>query len=74
MWREDSIKIGEDIFHYWIKQYGGGSVYGIKGGRISKLMIKVEGKVTAHYERGWDVEPMDEPTRLAYSILLQKYN
>ena len=37
-------------------------------------MIKIEGKVTAHYERGWDVEPKDEPTRLAYSILLQKYN
>jgi hypothetical protein len=23
MWQEGSIKIGEDIFHYWIKQYGG---------------------------------------------------
>ena len=39
MWREGSIKIGEDIFHYWIKQYGGGSVHGIEGGRISKNVL-----------------------------------
>ena len=61
--------------HYWVKHYDEPSeTYGINGGRISKLMIKIEGKVTAHYERGWDVEPKDEPTQLAYMILLQNYN
>ena len=74
MWKEGSILIGGKGYRYWVKQFDEGSQYGIDGGRISKLMIKVDGKVTAHYERGWDVEPKDEPTRLAHSILLQKYN
>lgn len=59
---------------YWVKAYKKGSKFGINGGRISKLTIKVNGKVTANYSRGWDVEPTDEPTRLAYMILLHEYN
>ena len=47
---------------------------GIDGGRISKLMIKVNGKITANYDRGWDVEPEDEATQMAYAILLHNYN
>lgn len=61
--------------HYWVKHYDEPSeTYGINGGRISKLMIKVDGKVTCNYDRGWGVEPIDEPTQLAYMILLQNYN
>ena len=82
MWKEGTISIPDKqdkdrctVCHYWVKVYELPSkVYGINGGRISKLMIKIDGKVTAHYDRGWDVEPKDESTRLAYSILLQKYN
>lgn len=37
-------------------------------------MIKVNGIITANYDRDWDVEPQDEPTRMAYSILLYQYN
>lgn len=55
-------KIGEDIFHYWIKQYDDGSVYGIEGGRISKLMIKCGGEIVCNYDRGWDIKPVDEDT------------
>ena len=40
MWKEGSIKVNGDIFHYWIKQYEEGSEWGIEGGRISKLMFK----------------------------------
>ena len=39
MWKEGSIKVNGDIFHYWIKQYEEGSEWGIEGGRISKLML-----------------------------------
>ena len=74
MWREGSIKIGEDIFRYWIKQYGGGSVYGIEGGRISKLMIKRGGEIVCNYDRGWDVEAVDEDTEFALAILLKNFN
>ena len=74
MWREGSIKIGEDIFRYWIKQYGGGSVYGIEGGRISKLMIKRNGEIVCNYDRGWDIKPVDEDTEFALAILMKDYN
>ena len=61
--------------HYWVKHYDEPSeTYGIDGGRISKLMIKVNGKITANYDRGWDVEPEDEATHMAYAILLHNYN
>ena len=61
--------------HYWVKHYEEPSEeYGINGGKISKLMIKIHGTVTANYDRGWDIEPEDEPTQLAYMILLQNYN
>ena len=82
MWKEGTIKIPDTenkdkytICHYWIKHYEEPSEqWGIEGGRISKLMIKVDGKVTASYDRGWDIEPEDEPTQLAYWILLKDYN
>jgi len=74
MWREGSIKIGEDIFRYWIKQYGGGSVYGIEGGRISKMMIKRNGEIVCNYDRGWDIKPVDEDTEFALAILMKDYN
>ena len=64
-------KGGHIICHYWIKVYDKPSAkFGINGGRISKLMIKINGKITAHYERGWDIEPMDEATKTALQILL----
>lgn len=60
--------------HYWVKHFEEGSEFGINGGRISKLQIKINGKTTCNYDRGWDIEPEDEPTRLAYMILLENYN
>lgn len=80
MWSEGTIGIPQKggkavICHYWVKHCEEPSEeYGINGGRISKLMIKVAGVITANYDRGWDVEPKDEPTRMAYSILLYQYN
>jgi hypothetical protein len=47
----------------------------INEGRISKLTIKINGKITANYDRGWDIEPAgDLPTQMAYCILLENYN
>ena len=74
MWREGSIKIGEDIFLYWIKQYGGGSVYGIEGGRISELIIKRGGEIVCNYDRCWDIKPVDEDTEFMLAILIKDYN
>lgn len=74
MWREGSNKIGEDIFRYWIKQYGGGSVHGIEDGRISKLMILRGGEIVCNYDRGWDIKPVDEDTEFELAILMKDYN
>ena len=75
MWKNGSLKIGNQIFTYCAKVYGEPSEdYGIEGGKISKLEICLGDFPVARYDRGWDIEPEDEPTQLAYMILLQNYN
>ena len=74
MWKEGSIKVNGEIFHYWMKQYEGGSQWGIEGGRISKLMLKRRGEIVCNYDRGWDIKPADENTQLATELLLHSEN
>lgn len=81
MWHEGTIgiPIGEKyvIAHYWVKAFDEPfEEYGINGGKISKLSIKIGCEYTANYDRGWDIEPAedDEATQLAYCILLTEYN
>ena len=74
MWKEGVILINHRGYHYWVKQYVEGSQYGIDGGRISKLTIKRGGEIVCNYDRGWDIEPVDEDTQMALAILLYDYN
>lgn len=37
-------------------------------------MLKVNGTCTLNYDRGWDIEPEDRASQLAFAILMQKYN
>lgn len=74
LWREGALKVKNSSFHYWAKVYDECSEYGIDGGRVSKLMIKQDGKIVCNYDRGWDVEPTDATTQLALEILLHEYN
>lgn len=81
MWREGTIRISKGekytVAHYWVKAFDESSEeYGINGGKISKLSIKIDGEYTANYDRGWDIEPAedDEATQIAYCILLTEYN
>lgn len=80
MFKEGTIGIPKGdkyiVAHYWAKVYKRRSKYGINNGRISKLTIKIDGKITANYDRGWDIKPAeeDEATQLAYCIILQNYN
>jgi hypothetical protein len=74
MWREGSIKVHDSIIHYWVKCYENGSEFGIDEGRISKLMLKRNGKIIANYDRGWDIEPVDEDAEIALAILLLAHN
>ena len=82
MWSEGTIGIpdGKDktkytVCHYWVKHYEEPSEdYGIDGGRISKLMLKRNGEIAYNYDRGLDIEPVDEETETALAILMKEYN
>lgn len=61
MWKEGTIGIpkkegGYKVVRYWIKVYEEGSQFGINNGKISKLMLKLDGEIIANYDRGWDIE------------------
>lgn len=79
MWREGTIGIpaGGDKYiacHYWIKRYDTGSMYGINGGRISKLTIRTDNGTVCNYDRGWDVKPTCPEAEKALAILLEEFN
>ena len=74
MRKEGSLKVYNSIFHYWLKVYDECSQYGIDGGKVSKLMLKRDGKIIANYDRGWDIKPADPDTQLAVDILLHGEN
>ena len=75
MWSKGSLNINGTECSYWVKHYDEPSeTYGINEGRISKLEIRVNGKTTCNYDRGWDIEPADENTQLALELLLHSEN
>lgn len=74
MWAEGSLKVYNSVFHYWVKHYDESSQFGIDGGRISKMMLKRDGKVVLNYDRGWDITASDPDTDLAKDILIHEYN
>lgn len=79
MWREGTIGIpkkdgGYKVVHYSVKVYEEGSQFGINGGKISKLTLKMDGVIIANYDRGWDIEPTCEESNLALCILLNEHN
>jgi len=80
MWSQGTIwaENGKAGYDYWVKHYEEGSeVYGIDGGRISKLEIRRHGenKTLVSYERDWDIEvPDSDEIQAVYAILLKKYN
>lgn len=78
MWKKGAIGIPKEeneytAVRYWAKVYIEPSEYGINGGKISKLMLKINGELVANYDRGWDVEPTCQEAETALSILLSNY-
>ena len=74
MWKEGTVSVNGEIFHYWLKQYEEGSEFGINGGRISKLTIKRSGREVYNYDRGEDIAPIDKNTETALAIILKRDN
>ena len=77
MWQEGCILIptkgGNVTVKYQAKVYDEGSRYGINNGRISKLMLRSNGRVIYSYDRGEDIEPQNEAAEIALAILLEEY-
>ena len=82
MWSEGTISIPDAnvkaktiICHYWVKHYEEPSEeYGINGGRISKLTLKINDKTVCNYDRGWDIHPTCKEAEMALCILLENHN
>ena len=80
MWTQGTIGVKDSngrmvSVSYWIKHYEEPSEeYGISGGRISKLMLKQDGRVVYNYDRGLDVPPQNEAAEMALAILMHEYN
>lgn len=75
MWDKGTLLIDGTNVKYCVKHYAEPSEeYGIDGGRISKMELRIDGKNTLNYDRGWDIEPEDEASQLAYAVILKQYN
>lgn len=75
MWEQGSLLIDGTVVKYWVKHYDEPSeAYGLEGGHISKMEIRIDGRVTLNYDRAWDIEPEDEISQMAYMVLMKKYN
>jgi len=74
MWEKGTLEIEGETVKYELKHYDEPSGYGIEGGRISKMELRVGSKMTLRYDRGWDIEPEDETSQMAYAALIHQYN
>lgn len=78
-WRSGTVEAGGELFDYKAKVYDEGSVHGIDGGRVSKLIVKGHSSDTwsrplLSYDRGWDVEPRDSVAREALGAIIALYD
>ena len=69
-WKEAIIENKGKEYKVTFKQFEEDSVFGINGGRISKLTINKGKEKVANYDRGWDIEPTDEDTKEVLELLL----
>ena len=81
MWSEGTIGIPDakdkgkyTVCHYWVKHYEKESQFGIDNGRISKLILKQDGKLVYNYDRGEDIEPQTPEAEKALAILIYQFN
>lgn len=73
-WKRAIIEYKKKDYKVTYKKFDEGSVYGIDGGKISKLSISVDGKEVCNYDRGWDVKPTDEGSKAVLSEVLDNEN
>ena len=74
MWTNGVIKIDKTSVTFSVKHFEEPSEFGIDEGRISKLELRVKGKIVANYDRGWDIKPRDDAVEKALQCVLGAYN
>ena len=79
MWTQGTIGVKDEngrmvSVTFWVKHYEEESLFGIENGRISKLMLKQDGRVVYNYDRGEDIEPLTHEAETALAILIHEYN
>lgn len=71
-WVKGREEFNEELdITFCAKVFAEGSSFGIDGGRISKLEIRLGNEILCSYDRGWDIEPSEEVTPFYESILAQ---
>ncbi len=73
---EIKVKGGNTVkVEYFVKHYEEPSEeFGLDGGRISKLSLRIREEWVTNYDREWDIKPNCEAAEKALSILVKKYN
>lgn len=79
MWSEGTVDFRKEdgsctTVHYWMKHFEEGSIFGIRNGKISKLMLRQDETVVYNYDRGLDVKPQTAEAKKALALLLREYN
>ena len=74
MWNNGVIKIDKTSVTFSVKHFEDPSEFGIDEGHISKLELRVKGKIVANCDRGWDIKPSDDAVEKALQYVLATYN
>lgn len=73
-----TVIVGNNRYYYEAKVFERPSQFGIDGGNISKLYVKRlddgDGRVVAHYDRGWDIKPADTDTEKVVKIIEKRFS
>lgn len=74
MWTRGSLLVDGQRFTYFVKHYDLPSEFGIDGGKISKLLIRLDDEaIVCNYDRGWDIRPTGAAKKAA-DFLIKQYN
>jgi hypothetical protein len=61
-------------YKFEAKVFDAGSLYGIDGGRVSKLGVRKDNKIVVNYDRGWDVPPQTPEVKAVYRRIIAAMN
>lgn len=81
MWKNGTFIIDDVMYSYQALVFDEKSRFGIRGGRISKLIIwrggihdfKNVNESVMNYDRGWDICPRNKSERMAMEYVLTLY-